>query len=196
VEWLNLEVLEAIKRRRSIRSYTADEVTAEELNVLLNAARWAPSGCNKQPWRFVVVRKPRTIEKLYEAASYSTQHQTFVKKAPVVIVVCADLDVYKRFVHRDLALSLNYIQETAAATQNLLLAACGLGLGACWVGLFSKEQVSKALNLPKNVRPMAIIPVGHTKSKTKPTPRKPLEEIVFYESYGLLKQTESLRGKA
>jgi nitroreductase len=178
-----MELFEAIKSRRSIRSYTEEEVTKEEVNRMLEAATWAPSACNKQSWRFVVVRKTQTVEKLYKAASYSTQHQIFVKKAKVVVVVCTDLNVYKTFAHKERALSLFAIQETAAATQNLLLAAHALGLGACWVSLFSDEQVREALNLPKGMKPVAIIPLGHTKSKTNPKPRKPLKDIVHYETF-------------
>jgi nitroreductase len=178
-----MELFEAIKSRRSIRSYTDEEVTDEEVNRMLEAATWAPSACNKQSWRFVVVRKRETIEKLYKAASYSTQHQLFVKKARVVIVVCSDLKVYKAFPHKERALSLFTIQETAAATQNLLLAAHGLGLGACWVSLFSDDQVKEALSLPKRMRPVVIIPLGHTKSKTSPKPRRPLKDVVNYDTF-------------
>ena len=178
-----MELFEAIKGRRSIRSYTEEEVTDEELNVMLEAAIRAPSPCNKQSWRFVFVRKPETIEKLYKAASYSTQHQIFVKKAKVVIVVCSDLNIYKTFPHKERALSLFTIQETAAATQLLLLAAHALGLGACWVSLFSDEQVKEALNLPQGIRPMIMIPLGHTKSKTNPKSRKPLKDVVNYETF-------------
>ncbi|HUW48408.1 MAG TPA: nitroreductase family protein [Patescibacteria group bacterium] len=178
-----MELLEAIKCRRSIRSYTEEEVTDDELNAILEAATWAPTPCNKQSWRFVVVRKPETIEKLYGAASYSTQHQIFVKKAKIVIVVCTDLGLYRTFPHKERALSLFTIQETAAATQNLLLTAHALGLGACWVSLFSEDQVKGALNLPKDIRPLVILPLGHTKSKTHPKPRKPLKDVVRYESY-------------
>jgi nitroreductase len=106
-----MELFEAIKSRRSIRFYTEEEVTDEEVNRILEAGTWAPLACNKQSWRFVVVRKPETIEKLYKAASYSTQHQIFVKKAKVVIVVCSDLDVYKTFPHKERALSLFTIQK-------------------------------------------------------------------------------------
>jgi nitroreductase len=178
-----MEVFEAIKGRRSIRSYTEEEVTDEELNTILEAATCAPSACNKQSWKFVVVRKTETIEKLYKAASYSTQHQIFVKKAKVAVVVCSDLNVYKTFPNKERALSLFTIQETAAATQNLLLATHALGLGACWVSLFSEEQVKEALDLPKDIRPLVIIPLGHTKSKTNPKPRKPLKDVVKYESF-------------
>jgi nitroreductase len=181
----HMDLFEAINQRRCIRSYTKEEVTEGEINVLLKAAIRAPSGCNRQTWRFVIVRSSETIEKLYEAASYSTQHQTFVKKAPVSIVVCADLNIYKRsrVPYQERGINLFIIQETAAAIQNLLLAACALDLAACWVGLFDEELVKEILNLPKGIRPVAIIPIGHTKSKAKPTPRKPLEEFVHYETF-------------
>jgi len=178
-----MELFEAIKSRRSIRSYTEEEVTEEEIDRTLEAATWAPSACNKQSWRFVVVRKPETIEKLYKAASYSTQHQSFIKKAKVVIVVCSNSNIYKTFPHKERALSLFTIQETAAATQNLLLAAHALGLGACWISLFSEDQVKEALNSPKGIRPLIIISLGHTKSKTNPKTRKPLKDVVNYEGF-------------
>ncbi len=178
-----MDIFEAIQQRRSIRSYTDEEVTEEELKTLLEAAIRAPSACNRQTWRFVVVRKPGTIEILYRAASYSTQNQTFIKKAHIIIVVCADLRPYKRTPYRERGENLFALQETAAAIQNLLLAACSLTLGACWVGLIDEEIIKQTLNIPKGIRPVAIIPVGHTKSKTKPTIRRPLEEVVYQENF-------------
>jgi nitroreductase len=178
-----MNIFEAIRQRRSIRSYTDEDVTEEEINTLLEAAIRAPSACNRQTWRFVIVRKPETIEILYRAASYSTQHQTFVKKAPVIIAVCADLRPYKQTPYRERGENLFVIQETAAAIQNLLLAACALNLGACWVGLIDEEIIKHTLNIPNGIRTVAIIPIGHTKSKTKPTSRKPLANVVYKETF-------------
>jgi nitroreductase len=178
-----MDIFETIRQRRSIRSYTDEEVTEEEITTLLEAAIRAPSACDRQTWRFVIVRRTQTVDILYRAASYSTQHQTFVKKAPVIIVVCADIRPYKRTPYRERGESLFALQETAAAIQNLLLAACALNLAACWVGLIDEEVIKQALKIPKGVRPVAIIPIGHTKSKTKPTARKPLEEVVYQETF-------------
>jgi nitroreductase len=125
----------------------------------------------------------RPLRNSAEQHSYSTQNQVFVEKAKVVIVVCSDLNIYKTFPHKERALSLFTVQETAAATQNLLLAAHAMGLGACWVSLFSDEQVREALNLSKGIRPVVIVPLGHTKSKTKPKPRRPLKDVVKYETF-------------
>ena len=178
-----MDVFETIRQRRSIRSYTDERVTEEEIKILLEAAIRAPSACNRQTWRFVIVRKPETIEVLYRAACYSTQHQTFVKKASVIIVVCADLRPYKRTPYRERGEGLFALQETAAAIQNLLLAACALDLGACWVGLIDEEVIKQTLSIPKGIRSVAILPIGHTRSKTKPTSRKPLEDVVYHESF-------------
>jgi nitroreductase len=177
-----MELFEAINQRRSIRSFTQQEVTERELEVLLQAAIRAPSAGNRQPWRFVVVRSPETMEVLYRAASYSTQHQIFVRKAPLIIVVCADLSPYRRLPYRERGETLFVIQDTAAAVQNLLLAATALGLGACWVGLFDEQMVVERLHLPRHVRPVAVVPIGHTKSKAKT--RKPLIDLVQLERWG------------
>jgi nitroreductase len=178
-----MDIFETIRQRRCIRSYTEEEVTEEEIKTLLEAAIRAPSACNRQTWRFVIVRKPETIEAFYRAASYSTQHQTFIKKAPVVIVVCADLGPYKRTPYRERGESLFVLQDTSAAIENLLLAACALNLGACWVGLIDEEIIKQTLHVPEGIRPVALIPIGHTKSKAKPTKRKPLEDVVYHESF-------------
>jgi nitroreductase len=178
-----MDIFDSIKQRRCIRSYTEEKVTEKEIKTLLEAAIRAPSACNRQTWRFVIVRKPETIDVFYRAASYSTQHQAFIKKAPVVIVVCADLRPYKRTPYQERGENLFVLQDTAAAIENLLLAACALELGACWVGLIDEEIIKQTLNVPKGIRPVAIIPIGHTKSKAKPTKRKPLEDVVYNESF-------------
>lgn len=178
-----MDLFEAINQRRCIRSYTQREVTDDEIKTLLQMAVRAPSGGNRQTWRFVVIRDPEAIESMYRAASYSTQHQTFVKKAPVNIVVCVDLKPYRKLPYRDRGETLFVLQDAAAAIQNLLLTATALELGVCWVGLFDEEMVREKLELPKNVRPVAILPVGHTKSKARPTPRRPLDEFVHYEKW-------------
>jgi nitroreductase len=178
-----MELFDALNQRRCIRSYTDETVTEEEINKLISAAIRAPSSGNRQSWRFVIIRKPETIDVMYRAASYSTQHQKFVKQAPVNIVVCADLSLWKSVPYRERGETLFAIQDTAAAIQNLLLAACEMNLGACWVGLFDEDRVRQALNIPKHIRPMAIIPVGHHKSKTKPTPRKAMKDVAYYESF-------------
>jgi len=173
-----LDLFEAIESRRSVRAYTDADVSEDYVERLIDAARKAPSAGNIQPWEFVVVRNPNVKRMLASAAL----NQTFIEEAPVVIVVCADMERSRRGYGRRGA-ELYCIQDTAAATENLLLAACALGLGACWVGAFHESGVREALRLPEGVRPVAIIPVGHPAERPMQRYRRPLEEIIHYESY-------------
>jgi len=173
-----LDLFEAIKQRRSVRAYTREDVSEEDVEKLIEAARLAPSAGNIQPWRFVIVRGAEVKRKLAEAALY----QTFIEEAPVVIVVCAD-EAQSSQGYGNRGATLYCIQDTAAATQNILLAAHALGLGTCWVGAFREELVKKALNAPMNIRPVAIIPVGHAAEKPRAPLRRSLEEVVHYETF-------------
>ena len=174
-----MDVFEAIKTRRSIRSFTEEEeVSEEEIKKILDAARWAPSAGNIQPWIFIVVRDPKRKRRLSEAAL----NQLFIEEAPVVIVVCADQERSGR-VYGKRGIDLYCIQDTAAAIQNLLLAAHALGLGACWVGAFNEAAVGHALNIPAGVRPVSIIPIGRPAVKPRAVFKRSLNEIVRYESF-------------
>jgi len=169
-----MEVLAAIRARRSVREFDPRrEVSATELETLLEAARWAPSAGNAQPWRFVVVRDLNLRRGLAQAA----WGQGFLAQAPVVIVVCADL-ARAREAYGQRGETLYCLQDTAAAIQNMLLAATQLGLGTCWVGAFQEEEVSRLLGLPPHLRPVALIPVGYPAHSPPPRPRRPLAEIV------------------
>ncbi|MCD6593424.1 nitroreductase family protein [Candidatus Bathyarchaeota archaeon] len=173
-----MDVFEAIKTRRSIRAFTEEEVSDEEIEKILDAARWAPSAGNIQPWMFVIVRDPKRKRRLSEAAL----NQLFIEEAPVVIVVCADQERSGRVYGRR-GSDLYCIQDTAAAIQNLLLAAHALGLGACWVGAFNEDAVRHVLNIPAGVRPVAIIPIGRPAVKPRAVFKRSLNEIVRYESF-------------
>jgi nitroreductase len=171
-------LFEAIKSRRSVRAFTREDVSKEEVEKLIDAARWAPSAGNIQPWEFIVVRKPEIKRRL----SIAALRQTFIEEAPVVIVVCANQMRSGRG-YGARGVNLYCLQDTAAAIQNMLLAACALGLATCWVGAFREEEAKKALNLPEGVRPIAIIPVGHPAEKPLGRSRRPLSEIIHYETY-------------
>jgi len=173
-----VDVFEAIKGRRSIRAYTNREVTEENVKKLIDAARWAPSAGNVQPWEFIIVRKPETKHRLATAAL----NQTFIEEAPVVIVVCAD-EARSARAYGSRGSTLYCIQDTAAAIQNIHLTAYSLGLGTCWVGAFRETLVRETLNLPPHLRPVAIIPVGYPAEKPAPRPRRSLDEITHSESF-------------
>ena len=173
-----MDVFEAIKRRRSIRAFKNIDLPEETVEKLIDAARWAPSAGNIQPWEFIIERNSETKRKLSEAAL----NQTFIEEAPVVIVVCAD---YKRSGagYGNRGATLYCIQDTAAAIQNIHLAATALGLGTCWVGAFREELVKKLLKIPDGIRPVALIPVGYPAEQPSPRPRRPLSEIIHREIF-------------
>lgn len=167
------QVLEVIKKRRSVRAFKKEAIPDEVLLQILEAARWAPSAGNLQPWHFVVV-KNNDVKRLLAIAALN---QMFIAEAPVVIVVCTIPTVSaSRYGVR--GEKLYCIQDTAAATQNMLLAAASLGVGSCWVGAFDEDRVRTLLKLPNYVRPVAIVPMGYPAKIPSPPGRRGLKEIV------------------
>jgi len=161
--------------RHSVRRFTAQDVTDEQVQRLLETAVLAPTAGNRQPWHFIVVRDPAARQAL-AAAAYG---QGFVAQAPVVIVVCADPDQSAaRYGER--GAHLYCLQDTAAATTYILLGAVATGLGACWVGAFDEEYAAEVLNLPARLRPVALIPVGYPAESPRRPTRRPLNQVVTY----------------
>jgi len=174
-----LDVLKAIKSRRSVRAFTDEPVTEKEIEKLIEAARWAPSAGNMQSWEFIIVRDPKIKQGLCKAAL----DQEFIKKAPVVIVVCANpMRSAQRYGSR--GINLYCLQDTAAATQNILLAAYAMGLATCWVGAFDEQKAKETLGVPEGVRPVAIVPVGHSAEQPRIRSRRQLSEIIHHETFG------------
>ncbi len=166
------DLLHLMRTRRSVRKLSSQPLPAGSEAKLLEAFLWAPSGGNAQPWHVRVVRDPERKRRLCQAAL----SQRFVEEAPVLFVVCADLDrAFKAYKQR--GAELYCLQDTAAAVQNLLLAAHAMGLGACWVGAFRETSVREALALPEHLRPVALVPVGLPEEQPRPTSRRPIEEI-------------------
>ncbi|GAB6180016.1 nitroreductase family protein [Desulfotomaculum defluvii] len=167
-----MNVYEAITNRRSIRKFISRQVPNDIINKLLEAARWAPSGGNIQPWFYYVVKDQAKRQKLAQDA-LGQQH---VSDVPLCIVVCAEPDLSaKRYQER--GAELYCLQDTAAAVQNIMLAALEEGLGTCWVGAFNEEKVQETLEMPPGRRPVAIIPIGYPVEVPKSTPRKEVPEI-------------------
>lgn len=172
-----MELNEAIKKRRSIRAYKTQDVPGEVVEKLVEAASFAPSAGNIQPWKFVVTRKVEVKKKLAQAA-----RQAFIEEAPVVIVICAD-ETRAEMGYGFRGKTLYCIQDTAAATQNIVLTAFSLGLGTCWIGAFDEGQARNAVNAPQNMRPVAIIPVGYPNESPAHIKRRPISQIIHYENF-------------
>ena len=173
-----MDVLTAIKGRRSIRAFQRKIVPEEIVEELIDAARWAPSAGNIQPWEFIIVQKQEIKRRLAEAAL----EQSFIEEAPVVIVVCAD-EKCSSIGYGTRGRVLYCIQDTAAAIQNILLAACSLGLGACWVGAFKEEEAREILKTPREIRPVAMIPLGYPDESPPPRKRRNLSQIIHHDTF-------------
>ncbi len=168
-----MELRDAIRTRRSVRAYRLDPIPAKKVDEIIESANLAPSAGNLQGRDFVAVRDEPARQALARAAG----DQDFIAQAPVVIVVCANAPrTAVKYGRR--GRELYAVQDAAAATENLLLAAHDAGLGACWVGAFDEDAVRKLLGLPADVRPVAIIPVGVPAEEPAPSPRLPLKEVL------------------
>jgi nitroreductase len=173
-----MEVFEAIKNRRSVRAYKKQELRPGSVEKLLEAARWAPSAGNVQPWAFVVASSPQTKRDL----SLAAYGQKDLEEASVVIVVCADEKRAEQN-YGARGKTLYCLQDTAAAVQNILLTAYSLGLGSCWIGAFKEEEARKVINAPKEMRPVALIPIGYPNESPSPRNRRPVSEIMHKETF-------------
>ena len=152
------------------------DVSPEAVERLLSDAIRAPSAGNRQPWHFYIVRDQAVRWQLAAAAG----DQEAVGQAPVVIVVCADAEQSARR-YRRRGRELYCLQDTAAATEHILLAAVALGLGACWVGAFDERQAARILNLPRRHRPVVMLPIGKPAGPpTRRSSRQPLESVASF----------------
>jgi len=170
-----MNVMEAIKKRCSVRSYQDRPVEREKLDKVLEAARLAPSAGNRQEWRFIVVQDRDTRQRLMKAA----KNQAFVGEAPVVIACCAKTDN-----HHMTCGQMCYPIDVAIAIEHMALKAIEEELGTCWIGAFYEDQVKEILGIPKEIRAVDLLTLGYP---DKPCPslkdRLSLEEIVMYDGW-------------
>lgn len=150
-----MAILDAVKGRRSIRKFLPKEIPEDVIEKLKEALIWAPSAGNLQARKFYFVFKKEIKEDLARAAL----NQNFIAKAPLVIVACTDNNIRMHYGER--GVNLYTIQDVSASIMGMMLVAHEIGLGTVWVGAFYDDVVSSILNLPKNLRPVAIIPVGY-----------------------------------
>lgn len=167
-----IELLEVIYNRSSCRNFLDKPIEEWMLENLLEAMRRAPSAGNIQPWHFFAILNQKIKNKLANAA----YEQGFIAKAPVVFVVCVN-PIRSSLGYGKRGRSLYCIQDTAAATENLLIAAEAMGLAGCWVGAFNEEKAAKVLNLIPYLRPVAIVPIGYPVQKRGPTHKNSVEKV-------------------
>jgi nitroreductase len=167
-----MDVIKAIRERRSIRKYKSTEVSEEDIDIILQAGRWAPSASNKQPWHFIVVRDPDRRRRLSNAHPYGR----FMKESPVVIVTVSDPKKHPRY----------HLADPHNAVQNMLLAAYYQGLSTCWMGVRDTDiepAFRDILAIPDELRVICAVSVGYGDQERTST-RFPLNEIVSWETYG------------
>ncbi len=169
------EVLRVIEDRWSCRAFKPTPIGEEITDKLIKAMIRAPSAGNCQPWHFYVVTNKATKKALAEAA----YGQEFVAEAPLVIVVCA-VPSESTGTYAERGRDLYCIQDTAAAIENLLLAAEALGLGSCWVGAFDESVASEVMELPSSRRPVGMVPVGRPAAPKRKSRRHPEDEVVSW----------------
>jgi nitroreductase len=173
------QVLEAIRHRRSIIRFEKAPIEDEKIEAILEAGRWAPSCLNGQPWRFIVVTDPAIKETLAEFTP--SLYKAGMQEAPACIVVAVDPNEEP----------FHFIEDGAAATQNMALAAYSLGLGSCWVGVFrlegergsSEEKIKKVLEIPKSHRVISLLPIGVPKYWDEKKNRKGLSQLVYRNKF-------------
>lgn len=169
-----MEVLEALRERRSIRSYLNIPIEDEKLSRVLEAARISPTAKNRQEWKFIVVKDEEVKGRLLPAVN----GRKFVVEAPVIIVACATESSFVMPCGQPA-----YTVDLSIAMSYMILEAQELGLGTCWIGGFSENQVKEVLEIPENVRVVAMTPLGYPAEKPNAKWRKTLEEIVCYDKF-------------
>jgi nitroreductase len=194
-----MNVIEAIEKRRSIRRYKPDEIPEDVLDRLLNVLRLAPSGSNRQPWKFIVVRDKEMRVRV--AAACGTQR--WIGEAPVIIVACGSRRAAAAIYYEDQKLCVatgqvvieergkkpdEYVSslewDLAIALDHLTLAAVDEGLGTCWIGLVNEPELKQCLSIPNDLTAQLVMPIGYPVSWPEAGQRKPLEEIICYDRYG------------
>ncbi|MBL7165831.1 MAG: nitroreductase family protein [Dehalococcoidales bacterium] len=199
-----MEVLDVIRKRRSIREYRPDRIPEDVLDRLLEALRLAPTGGNRQPFKFIVVQDKETRGKVAAACRWvpgRPDGHGFIAEAPVVIVACgSEKDAVTRFYkdgHPSLIMGVapdaidkephdyNNLMavDLAIALDHLTLVATEEGLGTCWIAALDERELKNILSVPDDMRVLFVMPIGYAISWPEPRPRKALKEIICRDSY-------------
>ncbi len=171
-----MDLMEAIKTRRSIRRYKPLQVPETLLRDVLNAARLAPSADNAQPWKIIAVRDEAVRSKLASACN----GQKFMAQAPIILVACGIPEDAFQTVGGYMS---SHVIDTSIAVDHLTLAAHALGLGTCWIASFKEDKVREILGVPEDVRVIALTPLGYSDETPDRTPRKNLEDLTVFDRY-------------
>jgi nitroreductase len=169
-----MNVIDAIKTRRSVRKYKPDPISDGDLKIILEAAQLAPSAGNRQPWEFIIVKDIETKKKLAEKA----RKQLWIGDAGVLVVALAmdkkNPRIHERWAERDVM----------TAVEHMVLASWELGYGTCWIGAFNQDDIKEILKIPESMTVINLLPIGVPDQKPDPRGRKPFKDTFFAEKYG------------
>jgi len=171
-----MKTIEAIFTRRSVRSYKADPIPLDMIHKILEAGRASPSGGNAQAWSFLLVQSSRRLAYLRSLAPGIIGNPT------IVLVICQDDERIAQFGGKSGEKSA--WMDIGCATENILLAAHDLGVGACPIGSFHSAGVAFLLNLPRNIKPVLMLAMGYPEQKPSPPSRRPISEFCYLEDWG------------
>lgn len=175
-----------VRKRRSIRKYLEKPVEREKVLICLEAARMAPSADHVQPWRFLIVDDPE-VKKNFSDKVFSGIYSSskFARKAPVIIVMLAKLDVVANRIGKQIQGIHFYFIDMGISGEHIVLQAEELGLGTCWIGWFSTKKTRKLLNIPRKYKIVSLMSMGYyEKRPSKEKKRKTLDEIVWFNKIG------------
>lgn len=176
--------LNLVRNRYSVRDFLDKPVEEEKIKLCLESSRLAPSACNSQPWKFIVINnlalKNTLCDKIF-SGPYKTN--LFAKKAPVIVVVVSEKSTFLAKVGGFLRNTKYYLIDIGIAVEHFILQAAELGLGTCWVGWFNEKEAKKILSIPYNKKIDIIIPVGYPAQQNRPKIRKSINEIVSFNKF-------------
>ncbi|MEK6841432.1 MAG: nitroreductase family protein [Nanoarchaeota archaeon] len=182
-----MDLLETLEKRYSCRNYLDKDVKDKDIAKIINYASLAPSAGNLQPWQIIVIKNKAKRHSL----AIASLNQTWMKQAPVHLVICGNEEYVKRFykVKGD----LYCIQDCATFIENILLLATSLGLASCWVGAFEDNMIKRELEIPKNIKIYAIVTLGYSNEKNPNAKKRyDIQTFTFFNQYGNRSEDYSL----
>lgn len=182
---MNMDLMEAIKGRRSIRKYKPDPVPEGVFRTLMEAVRWSPSWANTQCWEVIAIKDPKVKSELATALPKGNPALTSMADAPLVLVLCGKKGISGSYKGQTVTAKGDWLMfDTGIAMQSLCLAAYSLGLGTVVVGMFDHKKAEEILRVPQNVEVVAMTPLGYPATEGSTPKRKEISEFVFHETYG------------
>jgi nitroreductase len=176
-----MEVYTAIKARRSIRRFKSKPVSKKSLSKILDAARHAPSAGNVQPWEFIVVDDPKLKHRILTECI--SEENKAMETAPILVVACADTG-RSGLKYGDVGRKFFAIVDVTSAVENMMIASVAEGLGTCWTTINDYKCLQELLELPSEIVPITVVPIGHPDEEPKEHGRANIEKIVHFNSYG------------